>query len=195
VYTFRRGRFCGQWVEVRGDCSFSWYWWNCWSSLLKLSYHNLIRKTKKYQQRCYDISEPWHIDHHIFSENKGNNKITESSDDQQFHQYQENEQSPLTSTHWPQNRPRRIKLEFKLMAWDRHKQVAVFNRLIWFQSNLKDPDLIQAFLKKWWVESDFKAPNLPLSLRLKASGCHYNSIYNNTWTKQVKQLSGGGLAL
>jgi hypothetical protein len=24
-----------------------------------------------------------------------------------------------------------------------------------------------AFLKKWWVESDFKAPNLPLSLRSK----------------------------
>jgi hypothetical protein len=37
-------------------------------------------------------------------------------------------------------------------------------------------------LKKWWVESDFKAPNLPLSLRLKGSGCHYNSIYNNTGT-------------
>jgi hypothetical protein len=41
--------------------------------------------------------------------------------------------------------------------------------------NRKDPDLVQAFLKKWWVESDFKAPNLPLSLRLKVSGCHYNS--------------------
>jgi hypothetical protein len=36
--------------------------------------------------------------------------------------------------------------------------------------------------------TDFKAPNLPLSLRLKVSGCHYNSSYNNTWTKQVKQL-------
>ena len=46
--------------------------------------------------------------------------------------------------------------------------------------NRNDPDLVQAFLKKWWVESDFKAPNLPLSLRLKVSGCHYNSIYNNT---------------
>jgi hypothetical protein len=44
-------------------------------------------------------------------------------------------------------------------------------------------DLVQAFLKKWWVESDFKAQNLPLSLRLKGSGCHYNSIYNNTGTK------------
>jgi hypothetical protein len=33
--------------------------------------------------------------------------------------------------------------------------------------NRKDPDLVQAFLKKWWVESDFKAPNLPLSLLLK----------------------------
>ena len=49
--------------------------------------------------------------------------------------------------------------------------------------------MVQAFLKKWWVESDFKAPNLPLSLRLKVSRCHYNSIYNNTWTKQVKQFS------
>jgi hypothetical protein len=29
--------------------------------------------------------------------------------------------------------------------------------------------LVQAFLKKCWVESDFKAPNLPLSLRLKGS--------------------------
>jgi hypothetical protein len=43
--------------------------------------------------------------------------------------------------------------------------------------------LVQAFLKKWWVESDFKAPNLPLSLRLKGSGCHYSSIYNNTGKK------------
>jgi hypothetical protein len=46
--------------------------------------------------------------------------------------------------------------------------------------NRSDLDLVQAFLKKWWVESDFKAPNLPLSLRLKVSGCHYNSNYNNT---------------
>jgi hypothetical protein len=46
--------------------------------------------------------------------------------------------------------------------------------------NRNDPDLVQAFLKKWWVESDFKVPNLPLSLRLKVSGCHYNSFYNNT---------------
>ena len=49
--------------------------------------------------------------------------------------------------------------------------------------NCNDPDLAQALLKKLWVESDFKAPNLPLSLRLKGSGCHYNSIYNNTGTK------------
>jgi hypothetical protein len=32
-------------------------------------------------------------------------------------------------------------------------------------------------IEQWWVESDFKAPNLPLSLRLKVSGCHYNIIY------------------
>ena len=27
--------------------------------------------------------------------------------------------------------------------------------------NRNDPDLVQEFLKKWRVESDFKAPNLP----------------------------------
>jgi hypothetical protein len=39
--------------------------------------------------------------------------------------------------------------------------------------------LVQAFPKKWWVESDFTAPNLSLPLRLKGSGCHYNIIFNN----------------
>ena len=54
---------------------------------------------------------------------------------------------------------------------------------LWYCENRNDPDLVQAFLKKWWVESDFKVPNLLLSLRFKGSGCHYNSIYNNTGTK------------
>jgi hypothetical protein len=46
-----------------------------------------------------------------------------------------------------------------------------------------DPDLVQAFPKKWWVESDFTVPNFPLPLRLKGSVCHYYSILNNTGTK------------
>jgi len=36
--------------------------------------------------------------------------------------------------------------------------------------NRNGPDLVQAFPKKWWVESDFTAPNLPLPR--KGSGCH-----------------------
>jgi hypothetical protein len=36
------------------------------------------------------------------------------------------------------------------------------------------------------VESDFKAPNIPLSLRLNDSGCHYNSIYNKIGKIVVK---------
>jgi hypothetical protein len=36
--------------------------------------------------------------------------------------------------------------------------------------NRNDLDLVQVFLKKWWVESEFKAPNLPLLLRFKGSG-------------------------
>ena len=35
--------------------------------------------------------------------------------------------------------------------------------------NRNGPDLVQAFPKKWWVESDFTAPNFPLPLRLKGS--------------------------
>ena len=46
--------------------------------------------------------------------------------------------------------------------------------------NRNDPHLVQAFLKKWLVKSDFKTPNLPLSLRLKGFSCHYNIIYINT---------------
>jgi hypothetical protein len=48
---------------VRGDCSFCWYWWNCWPSLFKLSIDNywhvrLNRCTK------YDIN----IHCNLFSE-------------------------------------------------------------------------------------------------------------------------------
>jgi hypothetical protein len=39
-------------VEVRGDCLFCWYWWNCWPSWLKPSFHNHIShrivENKKY---------------------------------------------------------------------------------------------------------------------------------------------------
>jgi hypothetical protein len=31
--------------------------------------------------------------------------------------------------------------------------------------NRNDPDLVQAFLKKWWVESDFKAPKFKCGSR------------------------------
>jgi hypothetical protein len=37
--------------------------------------------------------------------------------------------------------------------------------------NRNDPYLVQAFLKKWWVESDFKAPNLPLSWLKRSTKC------------------------
>ena len=29
-----------QWSEVRGDCLFYLYWWNCWPSLCQLSFRN-----------------------------------------------------------------------------------------------------------------------------------------------------------
>ena len=65
-----------------------------------------------------------------------------------------------------------------------HKYINRQNRSITGKLGKRnDPDLVQAFPKKWWVESDLTAPNLPLSLRFKGFGCHYNSIYNNTGTK------------
>ena len=30
--------FCVQWVKMRGDCLFCWYWWNWWPLLFKLSF-------------------------------------------------------------------------------------------------------------------------------------------------------------
>jgi hypothetical protein len=41
-------------------------------------------------------------------------------------------------------------------------EILVFDLYIWLTpencENRNDPDLVQAFLKKWWVESDFIAP-------------------------------------
>jgi hypothetical protein len=46
----------------------------------------------------------------------------------------------------------------------------------------------QAFLKKWWVESDCKAPNLPLSLRFKGSAVTITVFkYRNKISKIVYQ--------
>jgi hypothetical protein len=44
--------------------------------------------------------------------------------------------------------------------------------------NRNGPDLVQAFPKKWWVESDFTVPNLPLPLRLKGSRGNDIDIFN-----------------
>jgi hypothetical protein len=45
--------------------------------------------------------------------------------------------------------------------------------------------LVQAFLKKWWVESDFKAPNLPLSLEFKK--CDVQN-YQKLVTEQITDM-------
>ena len=45
--------------------------------------------------------------------------------------------------------------------------------------NRNDPDLVQAFLTKWWVESDFKALILSLSLRRKGSAVTITILEQN----------------
>ena len=47
----------------------------------------------------------------------------------QFHQYQQNEQSPLTSNLQTYKRLRRMTLEIQVLAWDRHTTVEWLNRL------------------------------------------------------------------
>jgi hypothetical protein len=44
--------------------------------------------------------------------------------------------------------------------------------------------LVQAFLKKWWVESDIKAPNLPLSLRFK--GLIGQTLFTKHYTEKQR---------
>ena len=47
--------------------------------------------------------------------------------------------------------------------------------------------MVQVFLKKWWVESDFKVPNLPLSLWLKVSGCE-TAVYNILLSRSAQEV-------
>jgi hypothetical protein len=55
--------------------------------------------------------------------------------------------------------------------------------------------LVQAFLKKWWVKSDLKAPNLPLSLRFKGSGCQRYGKYGRKASQIVKRYEKYGRKL
>jgi hypothetical protein len=43
-------------VEVRGDCLFCWYWWNCWPSWLKPSFHNNMSHRIVEYEKDYWIS-------------------------------------------------------------------------------------------------------------------------------------------
>jgi hypothetical protein len=57
-------------------------------------------------------------------------------------------------------------LEMIMVYWSLKPLLIIFQLSIYccqrpeYCENRNDPDLVQAFLKKWWVESDFKAPNL-----------------------------------
>jgi hypothetical protein len=50
--------------------------------------------------------------------------------------------------------------------------------------------LVQAFLKKWWVESDFKAPNLPL---LDPEFCSVRYAGIDDAVEMIKRIGKGGM--
>ena len=54
----------------------------------------------------------------------------------QFHQVQQNEQSPLILSELTEHKkkPRYMMLEIQVLAWDRHKDVVVLNRLMDLQT-------------------------------------------------------------
>ena len=51
-------------------------------------------------------------------------------DDHQFHQYQQNKQSPLILARRTWNIPRHMTLEIQVLAWDRHTNVSGLDRLM-----------------------------------------------------------------
>jgi len=61
------------------------------------------------------------------------------SDGQQFQQYQQNAQSPLTSNHCTLKKsPRHMTLAIHVLAWDSHIYLAGLNRLMGSQSSPPD---------------------------------------------------------
>ena len=53
-----------QWLAVRSECSFCWYWWNCLPSQFKLLFHNCIQKvifdTDHFHLKCFFcLSQSW----------------------------------------------------------------------------------------------------------------------------------------
>ena len=57
-------------------------------------------------------------------------------DGQQFHQYPQNEQPPLTYNHWTlQNRPRHVALNILVLAWDIHQNCDGVKTLIILLNN------------------------------------------------------------
>jgi hypothetical protein len=77
---------------------------------------------------------------------------------------------------------RHLHLKNMLLNQD-YEKIHLIRSLKKFTFRYQDLVEIYSLSAETKLESDFKAPNLPLSLRLKGSGCHYNSIYNNTGTK------------
>jgi hypothetical protein len=82
VYTF----FFAQWVKMKGDCLFCWYWWNWWPLLFQLSFFHWTQK-RRFKQKWSSIP-PISIKQTIaFHLNSLIKKESLSSNGYQFHQY------------------------------------------------------------------------------------------------------------
>jgi len=66
----------------------------------------------------------------------------------QFHQYQQNEQSPLFFAGLTQKKKQHMTLEIQILAWDRYKHVTGLNRLMGPLLISNDNTYIKKRLKK-----------------------------------------------
>jgi hypothetical protein len=86
--------------------------------------------------------------------NKWNNinktKETLNSDGQQFHQYQQNELSTLTFTHWTYNKQWHMTLEIQILSWNAlsHNTILKFHcggQIYWWRK-LEYPEQLVFFI-------------------------------------------------
>ena len=70
--------FYVQWFEVRGNRSFCWFWWNCWPSLFKLSFHSNVFPWQNIICTSLYIQSKTLCEHHVYDNRWGEHPFVET---------------------------------------------------------------------------------------------------------------------
>ena len=112
---------CVRGIEFDYFCDFSIGLCNYTESVVYLSFIFWLSYTGDKQYAMH------HNLKKIYVKNKIDYEIKFKQWWQKYNQYQQSEQSSLTSTHWTQKRPRIMTWEVNVMDWEKHKNVAEFH--------------------------------------------------------------------